>query len=233
MNDHFTILGSGIGLGFYIPGLIISEQLKVIGGKTEMFVFENYLKLDKRENIQNIKKAFQKNYALALIGQKVIKDITPNIDEELVTELIDYWTQKKKTRFLCFSGFWMPILHSYFSKINFNIEVDLCHVDAIASTSWKMYDTDDKKFNQIWFSNWENKSIPHYIDVSNEEPIDFDNRNNRFYIHGGGWGIGDFYEKYEVLLKKNYGILILKNNEESYAYHKRLYLSVYNKEKKT
>ena len=48
MSDKVTILCSGFGLGFYVPGLLINYDLKDKGIDSEVMVFENYIVKDKQ-----------------------------------------------------------------------------------------------------------------------------------------------------------------------------------------
>ncbi|MFC6653413.1 hypothetical protein [Paenibacillus rhizoplanae] len=63
-----TILCSGFGLGFYIPGLLAASGFKKRDIATEVLVFESYLEQDKRDHIADSRKAYHNNFALANFG---------------------------------------------------------------------------------------------------------------------------------------------------------------------
>lgn len=48
MNNTVTILCSGFGLGFYVPGLLLERKLTALGLQAEIEVFESLMPERKR-----------------------------------------------------------------------------------------------------------------------------------------------------------------------------------------
>ncbi|MCG5058930.1 MAG: hypothetical protein KA714_13305 [Limnoraphis sp. WC205] len=195
-TEMITILCSGASLGVYIPGLVASQQLKNKGLSTEVVVLENILLEDKRNNVPKTKFIFHRNFSFALMAQKLAKDITPSIDSVRVADLLASWKQEKRRRFMIFSGFWIPVIQQYLQEVEIpNLSIDLCHMDASISTSWKLYNTTHPAFRDIWFFNWEKKELSYYLAISEDAIVPWEKRSNRFLIHGGGWGVGTYKSK--------------------------------------
>ncbi|MEH2328375.1 MAG: hypothetical protein V7K37_04605 [Nostoc sp.] len=202
-QETVTILCSGASLGAYIPALIASRQLSKRGIASDVVVLENILLENKRNNVPETKFAFHRNFSLALMAQKLVKDITPNLDFELTSNLLTTWKHQRRKRFMVFSGFWLPIANRYLQETDCqDIAIDLCHMDASASTSWKMYDATHSAFRHVWFFNWEDKCLLYNFCVSDDEPIPYNQRSDRFVIHGGGWGVGTYKTKVPELVHK-------------------------------
>nr|AEH57208.1 putative diacylglycerol glucosyltransferase [Prochloron didemni P1-Palau] len=130
------------------------------------------------------------------MAQKLAKDITPSIDSVRVADLLVTWKQERRRRFMIFSGFWIPVIEQYLQEIEIpDISIDLCHMDASISTSWKLYNTTHPAFRDIWFFNWEKKKLSYYFPISEDRIVPYEKRLNRFLIHGGGWGVGTYKNK--------------------------------------
>lgn len=191
-----TILCSGASLGVYVPGLVTNKQLRNKGLNTEIVVLENLLFEEKKNNVHKSKLMFHQNFSFALMAQKLAKDITPSLDPILVKNLLEKWQKEERKDFIVFSGFWLPIIDKYLSQIEFkDIRIDLCHMDAAISTSWKLYDTSNPRFRNIWFFRREEKKIFYNFPISHAEIIPDNQRNHRFLIHGGGCGVGTYKSK--------------------------------------
>jgi len=202
LNNSIIILGGGPGLGFYIPGMIIHRQLEAKKIPSKIYAYENLISESKRENFVSAKVSFHKNFKFALIAQKLAHDVTDHLDPIIVNDLFNEWDKIQQKRFVVFSGFWTAILDKYIKITNSNdIQVDLCHVDSAASSSWKLVKTDAPNYKHVWFFNWEDTKISYFIKINDNEPLPFQKRNHRFLVHGGGWGIGKYKEIIPVLEK--------------------------------
>ena len=62
---NVTILCSGFGLGFYIPGLLIGEKLRRLGIRTEVEVFESLLPVEKIQMVEKNRQAYHQSFRLA------------------------------------------------------------------------------------------------------------------------------------------------------------------------
>ncbi len=217
-TSKVIVLCSGVGLGFYVPGLVVARRLAAMGIATEVHVFESCLLDAKREGVQEARKAFQRDFKLALTAQKLARDVSPAIDWSDVDEMLLRWQESRPDRFILFSGFWLPIIRKYMERLPLpDQSVDLCHVDSAMSTSWRLYDAQEPCFNHVWLASWERKEVGWRLPISDDAPIAFGDRPDRVLIHGGGWGIGDFSERASDLRSAGIAIDILVTSLEDTA----------------
>ncbi len=209
-KEIVAILCSGVALGVYIPALIVNRRLQLQDVSTEIFVLENLLQYDKRNKIPKSKIAFHRSFAVALTGQKIAKNITPHFDTSIVSEIISTWKKNALTKFIVFSGYWIPILEDYKRQSDLtDISFQICHLDADISVSFKPYKPDKFCFKQVYFFSWEEKKISFFLKINNNNIVPFLSRNERFVIHGGGWGMGTYKDKIELLGEKKISLDVI------------------------
>jgi hypothetical protein len=191
-----TILCSGVALGVYIPALLVNYQLRQHHFDTEVIVLESFYTPESQDKLKIHKKAYHRNFSMALMAHKMTKDIQVSLDDVLVNSLLTSWETENRLDFIVWSGFWMPILEKYRNRVfPKKISVDLCRIDADISTSFKSYKVHNQDDKDIWLWNWEQKRLIYEIPVINKPPIPYRERNDRYVIHGGGWGIGTYNSK--------------------------------------
>ncbi len=201
-KSKISILCSGVALGVYIPAILIYYQLKKANINIEVIVLENLLADDKKSKLLENKKAFHKNFRFALTGQKMAKDLWPFFDKNIINELFKNWISEKRKKFIIFSGFWMSVINEYSKLISpEKLDIDIIHMDADISASWKNFQDDCKQFNNIWLFDWKEKRLIYNIPVTAKMPLTFNNRKDRFVIHGGGWGMGTYQSKISELTR--------------------------------
>ncbi len=209
MNDKVTILCAGPGLGFYVPGIIIQRQLNQSGIPAETYVFEEFLVDNKKANLKKTKENFHRNFSFALMGQKLAKDPSESISIPKMESLVRGWIHEGRDKFIVLSGFWLPIIHRFLALYEGKAKIDLCHVDADYSSSWRLFDTSSEQYNEIWFNHWETKKINFYLDIDGEAPVPFHERKDEFMLHGGGWGMGTYKSKKQDLNAHGFRLNIL------------------------
>lgn len=210
MVKSAIVLGGGPGLGFYVPGLILHRQLQSRNIFSQMYAYENLIREGKRENFVKAKISFHRNFKYALISQKLTRDVTEHVDPVLLEELFKEWDSIDHKYFVVFSGFWTAILNTYIAARNPGaIHVDLCHVDAAESSSWRLMQSELSCSKHVWFFNWDETKISYYININDDAPLAYESRSSRFLIHGGGWGIGRYKEMIPVLEDLGYELDIL------------------------
>ncbi|MBW4635808.1 MAG: hypothetical protein KME30_29185 [Iphinoe sp. HA4291-MV1] len=206
-NPIITILGSGVALGVYIPALLVNSQLIKQNLNTEVVVLENYYTTDSKEQLKSHKKAYHSNFSIALMGHRMTKDIQPSLDKTLVDELLQNWEKDNRLNFIVWSGLWMPILEKYRNQVSpKKLNIDICRIDADISATFKIHKNNNEDDNEVWLWNWEQKKLIHEIPVTNQPPLPYAEREDRFVIHGGGWGIGTYQSKVPELESR--GILL-------------------------
>ncbi|NVO12139.1 MAG: UDP-glucuronosyltransferase [Bacteroidales bacterium] len=227
-KNSISILITASSLGGYIPGLIVSRQLEEKGFNTEVFILENLLKKEKKDKILTAKIVYHKNFSAALMGQKIVNGMENTLDDLLIDELIHKWKEEKRKRFIVFSGFWSDIISKYINEVGEEeLTVDLCHVDASVSTSWKAHKNDLNSFRHIWFYNLEEKKVSYYLQLNNHEPVLFSERKKRLLLHGGGWGLGTYLTKVGELENAGFSldvICIEKDDAKNKSKNIRYYL---------
>ncbi len=192
-KDTYTILCSSNTLGVYVPAMVVDTQLKDKGCNTDVVILEKLYTNIRQEKIPGMKKAFHQNFAFALMGQKIKLDLDSCLDHEKVETLIQTWINEDRKEFVVFSGYWIPIIENYLTiNKNKDIRVTICHMDVTAAASWKNFNPQDKRYKEIWLFNIDNKKIISYINIAGNEPLSYQERENRIILHGGGWGIGTY-----------------------------------------
>lgn len=191
-----TLLCSGVALGVYVPALLLDNQLKKNNVLTDVVVLENLMPKDKKEKILENKKAFHNSFRLALTGQKMAKDLWPSLDLDLIEQMFTLWRRENRKDFIVFSGFWMSILWEYAKRSNFSdLNIDIVHMDADISASWKNVDAKTHEYNHIWLFRWKEKRLLYEIPITDRPPVPYLQRSERYVIHGGGWGMGTYQSK--------------------------------------
>ncbi|MBN3960038.1 hypothetical protein [Nostoc sp. NMS8] len=209
-NATITILGSGVALGVYIPALLVNYQLKQQKLNTEVVVLENYYKNESKDKLKIYKKAYHENFSIALMGHRMTKDIQPSLDEVLVDNLLQTWANENRLNFIVWSGLWMPIIERYRNQVApQRLNLDICRIDADISATFKIHKDNSEYDNEVWLWNWEQKKLLHEIPVTTQPPIPYAKRNNRFVIHGGGWGIGTYQSKITELEERGFSLDIV------------------------
>ncbi len=202
-----TILASGSSLGAYVPALLLDRQLCARGLTTDVLLIENSFLGEKRDNIAKTKSAFHHNFALARMAQKLVRDIEPSLDHDGVERLLAAWESEGRTRFIVVYGFWVPILARYLARASFAdaIRFDLVHPDSVISPSWR-YDTTDPRYRHLWLCDGQQRRINYRLQVADTPPLAYEQRNGRFVIHGGGWGLGTYQERIPQLTAQGIGL---------------------------
>ncbi|MEK8214609.1 UDP-glucuronosyltransferase [Paenibacillus sp. FSL L8-0463] len=228
MKDTVTILCSGFGLGFYVPGLLIERALKVLGIKAEVEVFETLMFEDKKKTTDNSRKAYRENFAVALTSQKIPGDIRSSLDPTVVKALFERWRGEGRQHFITLSGHWVHVLDMYRETAAYEVLADLLYIDADLSPSWKnlrkLNPGYAQGYHEVNMYDLVNRKVLCRMDTG-IEPLPMPARNGRLVVHGGGWGIGTFREKFSELEAAGYllDIAAYSNEEIGEEIHGRHY----------
>jgi hypothetical protein len=204
-----TILTSGIGLGIYIPSLLIQRQLQRIGINADVEVLEaHYTARGQRLHLEH-KSAFRDNFSLALIANRMARSVEDWIDAESISELLRNWTREGREDFIVWSGFWLPVLNEYGRKsTGIRLNIDLCRIDAEISASFRAHRDVNLRGTEIWLWNWSKKRLVRNIPISTTPiiPIPLRQRPNKLVVHGGGWGLGTYKTTLPELCRSKYNV---------------------------
>ena len=121
MKDQITILCSGFGLGFYIPGVLLKNEFQSMGYETDAEVFETFMLDSNQEHIDDSRKAYHDNFAKAIIASKIPLNIEKSIDDDKVNDLLNKWENEKRKHFISLSGHWIFILETYKARVDWDI----------------------------------------------------------------------------------------------------------------
>jgi len=195
-----VVLCSGFGLGFYIPGLLISEKLRRLGIPTEVQVFETLLPPSKIQMVEKNRQAYHQSFRVALASQKVPGDTRESVDPSAVESLLTSWQEADTRHFICLSGHWVHILDLYRERIpDGQIQADLLYLDADLSPSWKWLRKLKPEYargcREVRLYDHARLEVLYSIDMNVDAPLPYSSRTKRLVVHGGGWGIGTFEQR--------------------------------------
>jgi hypothetical protein len=219
VDRPITVLGSGFGLGFYIPALLLDYEFRQVGQPAEVVIFESFLVRNKQDQITSSRRDYHQNFAVALVAQRIPKDIRDSIDWEAVDALLDRWAREEREDFVVFSGHWIYILDLYRERRGAGrVRADILYVDAALSPSWKgtkkfLPDYPDR-YSEKWMFDAENGVIHFRIPVNPRQPVlPYEGRPSRLVLHGGGWGMGTYLSKPAELEQQAYALDIVISEE--------------------
>lgn len=201
-----TILTSGIGLGVYMPALFIQQQMRREGVDVDIEVLEGYYTDAHQERHLAHKRAYHDNFRLALLAHRASRGVEQSLDEGRIEALLEEWARRRATRFIVWSGFWLPVLEEYRSRIDAPLGIDCCRIDAVVSASFRAHDGLAADANEIWLWNWEQKRTVFEIPVTDEPPVPFAVRDHRVVVHGGGWNLGTYRDAAAEMRTTGWGL---------------------------
>lgn len=213
-ETHY-ILTAASGLGTYIPALRMRHRLESAGIKAEMTVLEHYYSSEQQAKINKTKKAFQDNFKRALMAQKLtrVNDLSENLDPKRIEALIEQWKTDGVRHFILFSGFWLPVIERYRKCCEFELSVELVHLDAIRALSWENNDhLIREEYREVWLFHKDERERFFRITEASTFAQSEKRREERLVIHGGGWGIGTFSDILDELKQTSYTLDVSVNH---------------------
>ena len=190
-----TILTSAVGLGAYIPALLIARQLRAVGRAANVEVIEDFYTEEKQQAHSAHRDAHHQSFALAQIAHRMARSTEGSLDEARVARLIESWREQACSHFVVWSGFWLPIIERYRAMVpQCTLLVDHCRIDAVVSASFKVHAALDRRGRDIWLWHGQSQRLVHEIPVTDAPFIPFVQRPHRLVVHGGGWGIGTYQQ---------------------------------------
>jgi hypothetical protein len=187
-----SILTSGIGLGVYIPALLIQRRMAQLDARADVEVLERYFTADAQRRQLALQRACRESFALAQMAHRMTRDVGDALDEARVDELLRRWASEGRRHFMVWSGFWLPLVERYRALVSAPLHIDCCRIDAEVSASFSVHQGLAPDAAEIWLWSWAEKRTVFEITVSNEAPLAFHERDDRVVVHGGGWGLGTY-----------------------------------------
>lgn len=210
-----TILTSGIGLGVYIPALLIERQLTRGGVAAEVEVIEAYYTEDGLRRHVAHREACRSNFALAQMAHRMTRGVDGLLDRQRIDALLDSWSAQERVDFIIWSGFWLPILEHYRSRVpHLRLHRDVCRIDAEMSASFKIHRELESGAAEIWLWKGATKEIVHQIPVTTGPPPSFAEREHRLVAHGGGWGLGTYGDVLPALEDAGYALDVVVHSPD-------------------
>lgn len=213
-DRRITVLCSGFGLGFYIPGVLAANEFRRRNIDTEVLVFESFLERDKMDHIPETRKAYHDNFSLANLSARLPMDIRKSLDYKAVGELLETWKSEDRREFISLSGHWVYILDMYRLMMQPKpIHADMLYVDSDLAPSWKslkkFHSSYSEPYRDSFLYDMETMQIRYEIPVSPQAPLAFADRKKRLVVHGGGWGLGTYQSKIPELAEHGFGLDIV------------------------
>ena len=199
-EPQLTILCSGVALGVYIPALLLESHLRRLGMRTDVALLEDLYHPDARASLERLRETFHDRFDLARMAQRMTRTIQPQLAPERAEALLRAWDRDGRRAFVVWSGFWMPLLETYRAlRAPQPVHIDICRIDAAVSPSFAGYPTLSPDDREIWFWNGQAGRLEYELPVTSEAPIPYANREDRYVVHGGGWGLGEYRDAAEAL----------------------------------
>ncbi len=195
-----TILTSAVGLGTYIPALLIARQLRAADRAVNVQVIEDFYTAEKQQAHSAHRDAHHQSFALAQIAHRMARSSEGSLDEARVVRLIETWRAASCNHFVVWCGFWLPVIERYRAMVpQCMMRVDHCRIDAVVSASFKVHEALDRLGQNVWLWHAESQRLVHEIPVTGAPIIAFEHRPRRLVVHGGGWGIGTYQQRCPAL----------------------------------
>lgn len=206
-HPRITILTSGVGLGLYIPAVLIERRLRRAGFDVDVEVLEGYYTPPYQRAHLAHRDAHHANFALAQLAHRMARDVEHCLERDRIRALFECWQRDRRRHFVVWAGFWLPVLEEYRRMIHAEkLDVDRCRIDAVVSASFKVHRDLDVGGEAVWLWSAKERRIVHEIPVTDARPIPFETRDERLVVHGGGWGIGTYRATLPDLARTAYGL---------------------------
>lgn len=190
-----TVLCSGVHLGVYVPGVLVEAGLRARGVAAEVETLEAFYRPDHLAALEDFRAACHRSFRFALMARKMGRDPSPSVDDALVDALLERWADEGRRRFVMWSGFWLPLVARYRDRVGEGVVVDHCRIDAAVSPSFGAYPHLDGAGRDVWFWNGAAGRLDRRVPVAAGAPVPWGGREDRYVVHGGGWGVGTYQDR--------------------------------------
>ena len=196
-----SILTSGIGLGVYIPALLIQRQIARLDICAEVELLERYFTADGQQRQLALQRACRQSFALAQMAHRMTRDVGDALDGPRIDGLLQRWAGERRRHFMVWSGFWLPLLERYRALVRAPLQIDCCRIDAEISASFRVHAGLVPDATEVWLWSWAEKRTVFEIPVVDALPLAFHERDDRVVVHGGGWGLGTYRSRHAELAR--------------------------------
>jgi hypothetical protein len=194
-SNKIALLASGVGLGVYIPALIMKRDIEASNNSAEVYVIESLFTDNDQFNLELAKSKFQNNFRLAQAAYRFNSEKKRSYSPAKLIALFELWDCRGIDTFVLTTGFWLPVLEEYMKKnAKRAFNVFTFQIDSNGSPSWREMGLYSFINRRICLHDWHQSKINYSLRVSKENIIRFSERPHQVIIHGGGWGLGNFFD---------------------------------------
>jgi len=209
-----VILCASAGLGTYVPAVQLYRYLLTQECPVSIEVLECLFSPDKLTQIKAARGRFQNDFRFALTARKAVGLHSPagclDIDKRSV--LLNRWKETGKTRFIVFSGFWLPLLREYQESICDELTVDCVQMEVVFSPSWSAHLTEYPfPMRFIWFYSSSQGGVLQTLLPVSVTPT---RRRRGLVLHGGGWQLGNYNQSVPALVGAGYSLLVGRSQDQ-------------------
>lgn len=155
------MLTSGASLGVHVVGVLLARRLREAGAAACVEVLERWT--------------------------------GPAAGPDGVERLLGRWAAEGRRRFVALCGSWVPVLDRYAAGVRSgpgSIAVDLCHVDAAPSPTFRRWAPQAFPFRHVWLLDAAAGTVTETIPVGLAVPAPWSRRTGRCVAHAGGGRLG-------------------------------------------
>jgi hypothetical protein len=210
-----VILCASAGLGTYTPAVQFYRYLCAQGRHVSIEVLECLFPPEKLSQIQAARQRFQNDYRFALASRRALRLQSPadSVDPDKRSVLLNRWRHDQQSRFIVFSGFWLPLLKEYQESLGTEIAVDCVQMEVVLSPSWRAH-LKDYPFptRVIWlYSASQGSVLQTLLPAASAAPT---RRSRRLVVHGGGWQLGNYDSSLPALVGAGYSLLVGRSQDQ-------------------
>src|SRR6478672_6340340 len=187
-----VILCASVGFGTYTPAVQLYRHLCAQRQPVSIEVLECLFSPEKLSQIKAARLRFQNDFRFALAARKTLNLHSPAdcVDIDKRSVLLNRWKQAGETRFILFSGFWLPLLKEYQESTDGRIAADCVQMEVVLSPSWRAHLKDYPfPIRLVWFYSSSQGGVVQTLLPVSATPA---RRKRGLVLHGGGWQLGDY-----------------------------------------
>jgi ABC-type multidrug transport system ATPase subunit len=214
-----VILSASVGLGTYTPAVQLYRYLCAQKRPVSIEVLERLFSPEKISHFKAARLRFQNDFRFALAARKTLSLHSPAdcVDIDKRSVLLNRWKQAGETRFIVFSGFWLPLLKEYQESIGTEIAVDCVQMEVVLSPSWRAHLKDyPLPIRLIWFYSSSQGGVLQTLLPVSAIP---GRRKRGLVLHGGGWQLGDYDSPVPALAGAGYSLLVGRSQDQPCVPH--------------
>jgi hypothetical protein len=215
MQKKYVILTSKIGNGLYFPALFFRNELMRLGIEIDFFIFEDFLTAKIKRLFENAKRNNPKDEDYNFKSYNLfIEKLGYGTNKYKINNLVKHLKNNNNFHIICFSNIWILFLKKLKFENNLEFKLSWITIDVESFNKWNNLKEIYKSliYNHYEFFHLDPCNI-NYIFNFNKKLIPFEHRKNQITIHGGGWSIGNYESKLNLLVTNfNINLISIQTN---------------------